>query len=73
MWKIAGPSDDGKVEGWLEKAVFINPMSATGEMRINKAVSARRAHHLGVRLYSLDMECRVINAFYNLLKVFARA
>jgi hypothetical protein len=47
---MTGPSEIGKVEGWLEKAVFINTMSAAGEMRINMAVRARRGHPLGVRL-----------------------
>jgi hypothetical protein len=63
MWKVRGLSEDGNVEGWLEKAVFINSMSATGEMRINIAASARRAHPLGILLYLLDMKCSVTNTF----------
>jgi hypothetical protein len=61
MGKMTGPSEDGKVEGWLEKAVFINTTSAAGEMRTNMAVSTRRAHPLGIRLYLLDMKRCVTN------------
>ena len=63
MWKLSGPSEDGNVEGWLEKAVFINTMSATGEMRINMAVSAKRAHPLRIRLFLLDVKCGLTNTY----------
>jgi hypothetical protein len=71
MWKMTGPSEGGNSEGWLEKAVFIDTMSATGERRINIAVSAIGAHPLGIRLFLLDVECSVTNTSYNLLKVFS--
>jgi hypothetical protein len=73
MWKMAGPSEIGKVEGWLEKAVLINTMSAAGEMRISMAVSARRVHPLGIRLYLLDVKrsVTITSTSYNLLQVFS--
>ena len=71
MWKMAGLSEIGKVEGWLEKAVLINTMSAAGEMRISMAVSARRVHPLGIRLYLLDVKRSVTITSYNLLQVFS--
>ena len=71
MWKMAGPSEIGKMEGWLEKAVLINTMSAAGEMRISMAVSARRVHPLGIRLYLLDVKRSVTITSYNLLQVFS--
>jgi hypothetical protein len=61
MWRMTGPSEGGNSEGWLEKAVFINTMSATGVRRINMAVSAIEAHPLGIRLFLLKVECSVTN------------
>ncbi|MBW2671338.1 MAG: hypothetical protein JRD87_15965 [Deltaproteobacteria bacterium] len=60
---MTGPSEGGNSEGWLEKAVFINTMSATGARRINMAASAIRAHPLRIRLFLLDVECGVTNTF----------
>jgi hypothetical protein len=58
---MTAPSEGGNSEGGLEKAVFINTTSATGERRIIIAASAIRVDPLGIRLYLLDVECRVTN------------